>query len=71
MVKFKNEKRITLTNMVLSYLNEKGEYTFNTNSFTPSLAHRIDRNTSGLVVFGKNIKALHYKPQNALLFCLF
>lgn len=54
----KNEKRITLTNMVLSYLNEKGEYTFNTNSFTPSLAHRIDRNTSGLVVFGKNIKAL-------------
>ena len=54
----KNEKRITLTNMVLSYLNVKGEYTFNSNMFTPSLAHRIDRNTSGLVVFGKNIKAL-------------
>ena len=54
----KNEKRITLTNMVLSYLNVKGEYSFNSNMFTPSLAHRIDRNTSGLVVFGKNIKAL-------------
>lgn len=54
----KNEKRITLTNIVLSYLSEKGEYSFNSNMFTPSLAHRIDRNTSGLVVFGKNIKAL-------------
>lgn len=54
----KNEKRITLTNMVLSYLNDKGEFDFNSNGFIPSLAHRIDRNTSGLVVFGKNIKAL-------------
>lgn len=54
----KNEKRITLTNIVLSYLADKNEYSFNSNTFTPSLAHRIDRNTSGLVVFGKNIKAL-------------
>lgn len=54
----KNEKRITLTNMVLSYLYNKGEYDFNNKGFTPALAHRIDRNTSGLVVFGKNIKAL-------------
>lgn len=54
----KNEKRITLTNMVLSYLNNKGEYDFNSSTFTPSLAHRIDRNTSGLVIFGKNIRSL-------------
>lgn len=54
----KNEKRLTLTNMVLSYLNSKGEYEFNESSFTPSLAHRIDRNTSGLVIFGKNVKSL-------------
>ncbi len=54
----KNEKRITLTNMVLSYLNDKGEFDFNSKGFIPSLAHRIDRNTSGLVIFGKNIKSL-------------
>ena len=52
------EKRITLTNMVLSYLASKGEYDPSSSTFTPALAHRIDRNTSGLVIFGKNILAL-------------
>ena len=54
----KNEKRLTLTNMVLNYLYSKGEYHPSQSSFVPSLAHRIDRNTSGLVIFGKNIKSL-------------
>ena len=54
----KNEKRITLTNMVLSYLMSTGEYVPNVSTFVPSLAHRIDRNTSGLVIFGKNIRSL-------------
>lgn len=52
------EKRITLSNMVLNYLYSKGEYDPNNNAFIPGPAHRIDRNTSGLVIFGKNIKAL-------------
>ena len=53
----KNEKKFTLSNMVLSYLNDKGEYNYN-DSFIPGPAHRIDRNTSGIVIFGKNIKSL-------------
>lgn len=52
-----NEKRITFTNQVLNYLHDKGEYNSDDN-FTPSPAHRLDRNTSGIVVFGKKIKIL-------------
>lgn len=52
----KNKKE-TLTNDVLNYLYSKNEY--NSNSlFTPAPAHRLDRNTSGLVIFGKNNKVL-------------
>lgn len=47
------EKRLTLSNQVLSYLFSKGEYDPK-NTFTPSPAHRLDRNTSGIVFFGKN-----------------
>ena len=54
-----NEKRLTLSNQVLNYLYSKGEYNPNDNyGFVPAPAHRIDRNTSGLVIFGKTIKAL-------------
>ena len=53
------EKRMTLSNMVLSYLYQKGEYNPRLQSgFVPGPAHRIDRNTSGIVIFGKNIKSL-------------
>ena len=53
------EKRITLSNIVLAYLHDKNEYNpKNSNGFIPGPAHRIDRNTSGLVIFGKTIKAL-------------
>lgn len=55
----KNEKTHTLANQVLSYLINKGEYNPRINdTFTPAPAHRLDRNTSGLVVFGKNINSL-------------
>lgn len=47
------EKRLTLSNQVLNYLYAKGEYEPNSHNFTPSPAHRLDRNTSGIVVFGK------------------
>lgn len=53
------EKRITLTNQVLNYLYSKGEYDpAHDQGFTPAPAHRLDRNTSGIVVFGKTISAL-------------
>ena len=54
------EKRLTLQNVVLNYLMEKGEYNpSNETAFTPAPCHRLDRNTSGLIVFGKNIESLH------------
>ncbi len=53
------EKRKTLTNDVLNYLYGKGEYDPRKQvGFTPAPAHRLDRNTSGLVIFGKNIPTL-------------
>ena len=54
-----NEKRSTLANQVISYLISKGEYNPREDKgFVPAPAHRLDRNTSGLVVFGKNLPAL-------------
>lgn len=53
-----NEKTLTLTNEVLNYLYYKGEYDPNDKGFVPAPAHRLDRNTSGLVVFAKNLISL-------------
>lgn len=53
----KNKKE-TLTNDVLNYLYSKGEYD-NDSYFTPAPAHRLDRNTSGIIIFGKNSAVLH------------
>lgn len=53
--------RETLGNAVLDYLYLKGDYDPEDSSFTPSPAHRLDRNTSGIVVYGKSdagLKAL-------------
>jgi 23S rRNA pseudouridine955/2504/2580 synthase len=53
------EKRNTLINQVCGYLQDKGEYDpSRETTFTPSPANRIDRNTSGLVIFGKTAPAL-------------
>lgn len=60
----KSEKRLTLTNEVLNYLYFKGEYDpKSSNGFIPAPAHRLDRNTSGLVVFGKNLPSLQLLEQ--------
>lgn len=49
----------TLINKIIKYLYEKQEYNDeNENSFIPSLAHRIDTNTSGIVIAAKNAEAL-------------
>lgn len=54
-----NETVNTLTNQVLSYLYAKGELDISReNTFTPGPVHRLDRNTSGIVIFGKTLSAL-------------
>ena len=50
--------RETLGNAVLDYLYLRNEYDPDTATFTPSPAHRLDRNTSGLVIYGKTDAAL-------------
>lgn len=57
----KDSKNVkSLDDMVLSYLSYKGEYDPNNKSFTPGPCHRLDRNTQGIVIFGKNIITLQY-----------
>ena len=47
--------------MVISYLINKGEYDPNKDlGYTPAPSHRLDRNTAGLILFGKNIATLRY-----------
>ncbi|MEG2936677.1 MAG: RluA family pseudouridine synthase, partial [Clostridium sp.] len=49
----------TLTDYVLSYLYDKGDYEPEKEiTFTPAPCNRLDRNTSGVVIFGKNFKYL-------------
>ncbi|MDD7793005.1 RluA family pseudouridine synthase [Clostridium sp. 'White wine YQ'] len=49
----------TLTDYVLSYLHEKGDYLPEKEvTFTPAPCNRLDRNTSGIVFFGKNFESL-------------
>lgn len=54
-----NENVNTLSHQVLSYLKEKGELDISREStFIPGPVHRLDRNTSGIVIFGKTLVAL-------------
>ena len=53
------EKKNTLVNQVCGYLAEKGDYhPGREKTFTPAAVNRLDRNTTGLVVFGKNNKTV-------------
>ncbi len=55
----KDEYRDTLIGRIQHYLYNKGEYKPDSeNSFKPSLANRIDRNTGGIVIACKNAEAL-------------
>lgn len=55
----KTEKKNHLANQVIDYLIEKGEYDPRADrTFSPAPANRLDRNTTGLVLFGKNAAAL-------------
>jgi 23S rRNA pseudouridine955/2504/2580 synthase len=54
-----HEKKNTLQNQVQGYLMGKGEYQpGRERTFVPSPVNRLDRNTTGLVIFGKNAEAL-------------
>ena len=50
-----NKKANTLNNMILNYLHSKGEYS-PSDLYIPSCVHRLDRNTSGLVIASKNLE---------------
>ena len=55
----RKEDTQTLIDQVLYYLYEKGQYTPDAqNAFTPALCNRLDRNTSGIVVAGKTLRAV-------------
>ncbi len=53
----RNQSENTLIHLVLDYLTQKENYNEN-HSFTPSLCHRLDRNTGGLVMIAKNDQTL-------------
>lgn len=53
----KQNSKNSLNDQLIFYLYEKGEYN-KSSDFTPSICNRLDRNTSGIVVFGKNFKSL-------------
>lgn len=53
------EKKNHLANQVCGYLQQKGEYNPSRERvFVPSPANRLDRNTTGLVLFGKDSESL-------------
>ena len=54
-----NMRDKNLIDGVIAYLIEKGEYNpREENSFVPALCNRLDRNTAGLVIVGKNSLSL-------------
>ncbi len=54
-----NQNPDNLLNHIKSYLYKKGEYNPNLeNTFSPSLANRIDRGTGGIVIAAKNAETL-------------
>ncbi len=53
------EKKSHLSNQVKDYLIESGEYDPRTEKvFSPAPVNRLDRNTTGIVIFGKTSEAL-------------
>jgi 23S rRNA pseudouridine955/2504/2580 synthase len=49
----------TLTDYILSYLYDKGDYAPEKEvTFKPAACNRLDRNTSGVVIFGKTFESL-------------
>lgn len=59
LVQKNNKDDEALDDMVISYLTEKKEYN-GSGAYVPAPAHRLDRNTAGIIIFGKNLPALQY-----------
>jgi RluA family pseudouridine synthase len=51
------QKKETLANQVLTYLEEKGEFDSKKRGFVPSPVNRLDQPTSGVVIFAKTLIA--------------
>lgn len=49
----REQQKDTLIDLIKDYLKQKGEYT-QFSPFVPSLCHRLDRNTGGLIITAKN-----------------
>lgn len=49
------EKDVTLANMVLTYLEAKGEFSSEARGYIPSPVARIDEDTAGIVLFSKKL----------------
>ena len=50
---------ISLSEQIISYVQSTGEFDDNQlKGFRPAICHRLDRNTSGLIIAGKNINTL-------------
>lgn len=56
-----NPTDISINEMALSYMISKGQLTpEDFKEFHPSVVNRLDRNTSGIIVFSKNLKSSQY-----------
>lgn len=54
-----SEKDISANEYLLAYMIKKGELSFEVfQTFHPSVVNRLDRNTTGLLLFGKTLSAL-------------
>ncbi len=53
----KENKNNSLNDQLIFYMYNNNEYS-KSSDFTPSICNRLDKNTSGIVTFGKNLKAL-------------
>lgn len=52
-----SNKTNSLNDQLIYYVYNNGDYDLSSD-FTPSICNRLDRNTSGIITFGKNLKAL-------------
>jgi 23S rRNA pseudouridine955/2504/2580 synthase len=51
----------TMIDRILLYLSKKNEYiTTRESTFTPAICNRLDRNTSGIIVCGKNLMSVQH-----------
>ena len=54
-----NDKDLSANEYLLGYMINKGELSFEEyQTFKPSIVNRLDRNTTGLLIFGKTLNAL-------------